>query len=394
MGDELAVAQLVREWSLWQLSPSTTVRREILNSIIRPQPDLVTVVQGVRRCGKSTLLTQFIDRFQLNPQLCFFANFEDPRISDRLDPALLDQIVTFGNSVGSANSDRYYFFDEIQSVTDWPKWFHRELAKSNHHNHFIITGSNARMLSGAMGSALTGRHLTVELFPYSLHELREAKQNSTFEEYVLYGGFPRAVTFPEPHRLLREYFNDIIERDVRRTLSLSSPTVLFQLTKLVFSSLGSEVSQRSLASTLGISPDTAGAYLQACEAAYLIQPCPYFSFSERQRVARNRKYYPIDLGLRAATITKGGADRGKELEAAVYLHLRKRYSQVCYWRQSGEVDFVVQDGTTIIPHQITWDGAQERHHKALAEFKSEFVSSSPAVIVTRENVEAFLEARI
>ncbi len=394
MGDELELELLIREWSSWQLSLSTSVKRELLKSIIKPQRDLVTVIQGVRRCGKSTLLTQFIDQFQLNPELCFFANFEDPRISNRLNPSLLDQIVKFGSSVGAANSDRYYFFDEIQAVTDWPKWFHRELAKSNSHNHFIITGSNARLLSGAIGSALTGRHLTVELFPYSLNELREAKEFSTFEEYLLNGGFPRAVTFPEPHRLLREYFNDIIERDVRRNLSLSSPTVLFQLTKLVFSSLGSEISQRSLAATLGISPDTAGTYLQACEAAYLIQPCLYFSFSERQRVARNRKYYPIDLGLRAATITKGGADRGKELEAAVFLHLRKRFSQVCYWRQSGEVDFVVQDRTTIIPYQITWDGVQERHQKALDEFYSEFKSAAPAVVITRANVEEFLEGGI
>ncbi len=383
-----SLEKIIAEWSYWNNSPASSIRRSVLNSIPELQKDLVLVVQGIRRSGKSTLLSQIMQDKKLDPQNCFFINFEDPRVSDSLNPQLLDQILDYATDK-VPDSARYFFFDEIQNVKDWPKWFHSKLERPSD-NFFIVTGSNASLLSGNIGSALTGRHQTIELFPFSFDEFQHARKQGKIEDYMQIGGFPRISSYPEPMQLLREYFTDIIERDVRRNLSLRSASVITQLVKGVFESMGSELSQRSLANQFGLAPDTVGEYLSACEAAYLILHCPFFSFSERQRVVRSRKFYPIDLGLRNSVITKGGGDRGKNLEALVYISLRRKFTNVCYWREKGEVDFVVQDGNKIIPYQVSWDGIKPRHEAALDEFLAEFPQADNPIFITRDTIEEFL----
>jgi uncharacterized protein len=385
------LVDVISEWSYFDKEPLLGVGREILTSLTAPSNDLVTVIQGVRRCGKSTLLAQIMEHFALPRAECFFVNFEDPRLSDRLNPALLDEICRFAHLRCGAETKRYFFFDEIQNVEDWPKWFHKKLARPGN-EYFYVSGSNAALLSGKVASALTGRHLSGELFPFSYRELGVAfNAPPSLGTFIEKGGFPRAATFEQPAQLLRQYLTDIVERDVRRNLELQSATVIFQLVKLVFESLGSEVSQRSLSRTLGIAPDTVGTYLGACEAAYLILRCPYFTYSERQRLVRNRKYYPIDVALRQALVGTGRVDSGKNLEAMVFLHLRRKYPEIAYWRDHGEIDFVISVNHSIVPIQVSWEGAQDRHHQAVEEFRTAFPRSEDAVMIDRNNVFEQLE---
>jgi predicted AAA+ superfamily ATPase len=230
----------------------------------------------------------------------------------------------------------------------------------------------------------------MELFPFDFNEYLLARPNGDVFDYLKDGGFPRALSYHDPEILLREYFTDIIERDVRRHVAVRSASVLTRLAKSVFESMGSEVSQRSLAGMLGVTADTIGTYLSACESAYLILACPYFTFSERQRTARHRKFYPVDLGLRAAIATRTGSDVGKNLEGAVFLHLRRRHSEVFYWRGQGEVDFVVQDRNGITPYQVSLGGLKPRHERALDEFRKKFPQTNPPVIVSEKNIRDFL----
>ena len=157
---------------------------------------------------------------------------------------------------------------------------------------------------------------------------------------------------------------------------------------MVFESAGSELSLRRIAGAAGIAVDTAASWLEACEDAYLLFACPWFALSERKRQARNVKYYPIDTGLRRVVITRTGQDRGKSLECAVHLALRRRFGQVYYWREAGEVDFVVLDGGRIRPVQVTWDGPVERHHQALQAFYEQYPHAEEAEVVTAASFEA------
>ncbi|MBI5506528.1 MAG: AAA family ATPase [Deltaproteobacteria bacterium] len=163
--DLLAVAA---DWSHWHAPPPPSVPRSIaLPAELRP--DLALVVLGVRRCGKSTLLTQLMGRYGVNPERCLFANFEDPRLAHALDHTTLETLVdAFERTHGEGAT---YFLDEIQAVTGWQRWFRAQLDRPRG-RRFVVTGSNSHLLSGEIASSLTGRHFVVELFPFDFDEVR------------------------------------------------------------------------------------------------------------------------------------------------------------------------------------------------------------------------------
>jgi predicted AAA+ superfamily ATPase len=187
---------------------------------------------------------------------------------------------------------------------------------------------------------------------------------------------------------LRQYFEDIIERDVRERVGARSSQPLRQLAKIVFESCGSELSLRKLAGATGLTVDTVGTYLSACESAYLLFSCPYFAFSERKRSKRNKKYYPVDPGLRTAVVTRTGQDLGKSFETIVYLSLRRQCRETYYWRGKGEVDFVTSGPGGITPYQVSIDGIKSRHEAALEEFYSNFPQANEPILITADNHES------
>lgn len=378
--DLLAIAA---DWSHWHAPPPPSVPRSIaLPEELRP--DLALVVLGVRRCGKSTLLTQLMGRYGLNPKRCLFANFEDPRLAHALDHTTLEALVgAFERTHGEGAT---YFLDEIQAVTGWQRWLRAQLDRPRG-RRFVVTGSNSHLLSGEIASSLTGRHFAVELFPFDFDEVRLVRPGTGLIDYLRDGGFPAPLTSPDGDQLRRAYFNDIVERDVRERVGARSSLPLRQLVQMVFESAGSEMSVRRVAAAIGVAADTAALYLEATESAFLAFSCPYFAWSARQRSARNRKYYPVDTGLRRVAVTRTGEDRGKMLECATYIELRKRYREVFYWRDRGEVDFVVLHEGEPLPVQVSWDGPEERHRKALDAFHEAHPRSREAVFVTAESWE-------
>jgi len=387
---DLDILDIARTWSFWDRPVPASVPRDA-DLPLALRDSLCLAIQGVRRCGKSTLLQQLIGRYQLDPAHCAFLNLEDPRLSGALTHVTLEQLVERFRQQHASAETLYFFLDEIQGVEGWQRWLRSQLDRPRG-NVFVITGSNARLLSGELSSVLTGRHLTVELFPFDLPERRQADPDATLDDYLSDGGFPEPLTMADGDRLRRQYFHDIVERDVRERIGARSSTAIRQVVQMVYESAGSELSLRRVAGAAGIATDTAGSYLEACEAAYLLFGCPYFTFSERQRATRNRKYYPIDNGLRRVVVTRGGADRGKSLECAVYLALRRRFGEVSYWRERGEVDFVVRPNGRIVPVQVTWDEPLDRHHRALEKFYERHPQADEAVLVTAENFEEALSA--
>lgn len=378
----LAVAA---DWSHWEAAPRDSVPRSVPTPAAL-RPDVALVIQGVRRCGKSTLLGQLIERYGLDRQRCLFANFEDPRLAGSLDHTLLDALVdAFESDRGPGEVT--YFLDEIQHVEGWERWLRARLDRPKN-RRFVVTGSNAHLLSGELSSSLTGRHLTVELFPFDLAEARIAVPGLPLTRFLEEGGFPAPLASPDGDMLRRAYFNDIVERDVREHVAARSTAPLRQLAQMLFESAGSELSARRTAAALGVAPDTAALYLAAMESAYLVFPCTYFAWSERKRAYRNKKYYPVDTGLRRIAVTRTGMDQGKMLECATFLELRRSFQSVHYWRGRGEVDFVVLVRGDPVPIQVSWTGPTERHHRALEDFYEAHPRSGEAIFVTAENFES------
>lgn len=393
------LTEVLGDWSFWDcglntdsVQPLSGLTRE-LTLPEKLHPDLALLIQGVRRCGKSTLLSQLPARYDLALRDCYYCNFEDPRLLGYLDHTLLSQIVTLARQKVPPERACYFFLDEIQNVQDWEKWLHVQLERPKN-NYFILTGSNSSLLSGEFATALTGRHITLELFPFSLNEYQSLVPNTSVEDYLLVGGFPRALTFEKPYQLLQEYFNDIILRDVLKRVHSRTPDAIKQVVKMAFDSCGAELSYRKIAATTGLTAETVKSYLEACEQAYLLFECPFFAFSEKKRLLKQKKYYPIDSGLRYAVTGTQGRDLGKSLELLVFLRLRQLYGRVYYWQElhQGEVDFVVMNGNQIIPYQVTWQGPESRHEKALINFYVAFPQAAEAVFITRDNIEDFLRS--
>jgi predicted AAA+ superfamily ATPase len=381
------ILHIASTWSFWKgnVLPSV-VRNVLLPKVLRPQECLV--IQGVRRCGKSTLLRQMIDRYNLDPARCAFVNFEDPRLSNHLSYTTLDALVDAFSANFPDSGNLYFFLDEVQNVADWQRWLRAQLDRAARFV-FVVTGSNSAMLSGELGSALTGRHVSVELFPFSFGEFKQARPEGDLLQYLHAGGFPAPLTTPDGDLLRRQYFLDIVERDIRERVGARSSLPVRQVLQMVFESAGSELSMRRIAAAVGIAVETVGAYLDAAEQAYLITSAPYFAYSERKRASYSRKYYPIDPGLRRVAITRTGEDLGKSLEIATAVALRRQFGEVYYWRGAGEVDFVYRDGEKLVPVQVTTGEKLDRHERALAEFWEAFPQASDARYVTVESYPQF-----
>lgn len=374
------ILALFDSWSLSRVGAKAWPRAFDLP---RPAQDLATVITGIRRCGKSTVLSQLSASWKIPAARCFSVNFEDPRIADRLDAPLLDEIVAVARR-RQAKGKRYFFFDELQVVANWQKWLRTRLDRPAD-DFFIVTGSNAALLSGELATVLTGRHLSYELFPLSQPEFAQVFPKRSLEAYLQHGGFPRVLQEETPDHLLRQYYTDIIERDVRERLRARTSLDLTRTIKAVFEAVGSELSLRRLAGALSLSVDTVSAYLAAAENAYLCFGCEYFAYSERKRSHRNKKYYAVDTALRRAVVTPTGRDLGKDFENVVFLELRRRYKKVYYWKGVKEVDFVVETADGLKPFQVSWDGIKERHEQGLEEFYREFRSRLDPEYVTRDN---------
>lgn len=387
MDDILSIAET---WSFWDRPVPESVPRNVdLPAELRDS--LALVLAGVRRSGKSTLMRQMIARYKLNPNHCAFVNFEDPRLAGALDHRTLQALVDAFRARHRRVRRLYFFLDEIQWVDGWERWLRSQLDRPSG-NHFVVSGSNGQLLAGELATSLTGRHWMSEVFPFDLTEAKRLVPGMTVEAYLEEGGFPEPLQIAEGDRLRRQYFEDIVERDIRERIGARSARPIRQVVQMVFESAGSELSLRRLASATGLAVETVGGYLHACEAAHLIFACPFFAYSERKRAAMNRKYYPVDPGLRRIAVSATGRDRGKALECAAYIALRRRYGEVFYWRGRGEVDFVFTRDGVVVPCQVTWDEPAPRHERALGDFYESFPQAAECLFVTRDDFETFIEA--
>ena len=383
-------------WSFWDRPPPQAIRRNLKLPESLSNRTAV-VIQGVRRCGKSTLLTQLIGQYRLKSRDCLFVNFEDPRLAGCLNFETLERLTRSFSEMRPNAKTLTVFLDEIQWVDGWERWLRAKLERPGR-LQFAISGSNAHLLSGELSSVLTGRHITVELFPFDFSEFRHMHPEGSLADYLHRGGFPEPIASSEGDLLLRQYFLDILERDVRERVGARSSLALRQIAQMVFESAGSELSLRRISAASGVAVETASAYLEACEQAYLLFSCPWFAYSERKRSQRNRKYYPVDAALRRVAVTRVGSDLGKALEIATFVELRKRCRDVFHWRgAAGEVDFVVNASGGPIPIQVTTQRVTERHLRSLDAFHEAFPHAEEALVVTMEDfmdVLAQLDRRI
>ena len=230
--------EILNYWSYWEAPPQMSIPRQL--ALPPPDPQLVLAIQGVRRCGKSTLLAQLMDRWEIPGERCLFVNFEDPRMIPHLGPELLSRICELFVSRRPPGS-LWFFFDEVQNVPQWESWLHMRLER-NRGDHFAVTGSNASLLSGELSSRLTGRHRLAELYPFDFQEAKQALPELTPESFLAMGGFPKILLSEGDLSLRQQYFLDIVERDITNRVGARSSGPVRAVIQMVFETCGSEMS--------------------------------------------------------------------------------------------------------------------------------------------------------
>lgn len=295
----------------------------------------VEVISGIRRSGKSTLMRMIMSHYAPNV-VCF--NFEDSRVFgfDVTDFKKLDEIIGENHPV--------YFFDEIQNVENW-EVFVRQLHERG--EKVFVTGSNASLLSKEIGTKLTGRYLSHELFPFAYNEFldhtKQKKSIESFESYIELGGFPEFLD-NQNIDILQTLLRDIIFRDIAIRYGIRNTKTLFDVTLHLLSNVGKETTFNSLRKTFEIgSTNSVSDYLRWLEDTYILFFLPRFSWSPKSVLINPRKVYGVDTGFIKANTLSRSSDSGRMLENIVYLHLRQQTSDLFYFKEKGECDFIVMD---------------------------------------------------
>lgn len=360
-------------------------KREALSQL----PDITSyalIVSGVRRCGKSTLLYQLLnDRYQHG----LYLNFEDPRLFgfDLQDFVRLDAAI-------SETKTNVLLFDEIQIIPNWERYVRQKLDESF---KVVITGSNASLLSKELGTKLTGRQITKELFPFSYTEFITNKGLENTEnhvnEYMHIGGFPEYVK-QNYDEILQYILEDILIRDIAVRYSIKDVHKLQQLALHLLSNVGKPITANRLKSLIEAgSTNTVTEYLSYLEDSYLIQLIQKFDYSDRKRLINPRKVYAIDTGLVSVNSTSYSKDSGRLLENLVFNHLRRKYKRLNYFKQAGECDFVTFDKEEIqdavqVCYNLNQDNLQRELNGLVEAMK--FFNLSKGTIVTYSQTDHFV----
>ncbi len=360
------------------------LERELLQDLNYSLDDYALIISGIRRSGKSTLLKQFIhsrvdERF-------IYLNFDSAKLFsfELEDFELLDEILNEKNI-------KFLFFDEIQAIIGWEVYIRQKL---DERFNVVITGSNASLLSKELGTKLTGRHITKELFPFSYGEYCRYKKTentfNSFENFLEEGGFPLFLKQNEID-LKSELINDIIYRDIAVRYNIRDVKSLKQLLIFLATNVSNLISATKLKQYINIkSTSTVLEFLSYFEQSYLIQLVPKFSYSTKVQLVNPKKVYFIDNALSESIAMNFTKDRGRKLENTVFWELRKRKKTVFYFNENGnECDFVVFSYANQIEQviQVCYDlnfDNQKREIKGLLDAMNYFELTSGTIITMNQ----------
>jgi predicted AAA+ superfamily ATPase len=334
-------------------------KTELDKLFVLKNKNLIKVVTGVRRTGKSTLMLQFqellkeenqnVSLVSINmdlPEFRFLAEKNWKEIYDYIKNLLQESVMN------------YVFIDEIQNIPEFEKLLEGLFVTPN--IDLYVTGSNAYLLSSELATLLTGRAFEINILPFSFAEYlkftgKTSNPDRAFAEYMRIGGFPEAVGLAQSgenfaYEYLKTVFQNIYENDIQKRHTIYYETSYNEVVNFLIDSVGSSVSARNIAGVLTangkkIDNKTVSKYIDTLVEPYLFYKVNRYNVKGKQHLATQEKYYLVDLGLRYALLGKElAADAGHLLENIIFLELQRRNSQIWIGKVDNlEVDFVVRD---------------------------------------------------
>lgn len=326
---------------------------------------VIKVITGIRRCGKSTLMAQFQEKLiedGVGSEQIVAVNLEDYAFADLLDPKALHEYVLEKAPEGRK---AYVFLDEVQNVPDFQRMVNSLFLREN--IDLYITGSNAYMLSGELATLLTGRYVTIEMLPLSFAEYVAWTGDRTdlqrkFANYLERSSFPYATELGGDVKAVDEYlqgiYSTVVLKDVVGRLRNVDPMMLESMLRFVFDSIGSRLSTKKIADTMTsmgrkIDTKTVERYLSAFIDSYILYRAGRYDVKGKQHLKTLEKYYVADIGLRYMLLGRKHADTGHILENVVYLELIRRGYSVSVGKVGDqEVDFVAESRDGLVYYQV------------------------------------------
>lgn len=351
--------------------------------------DIIRVITGVRRCGKSSLL--LIYKAWLEEQYgegsVIYLSFDGPDfILDKSLKAMNEAI-----EKALTKTIRFMLLDEVQLMEDWETVVNAYYSTGQY--EITITGSNAKMLSSELATMLTGRYMEIEMFPLSFYEYSQFKsqqgvgQDKLFEEYVMYGGFPITALLDEPMQktdMLKSILDSILFNDVRPKIgSDANNETLSRLVAFLNDAVGFSVSRNNMIHRIKSAgykmyTDLISRYMDAFSSSFLYYNAEFHTVKGGERFGQTDKYYPVDTGF--IYLTKGNMSEnyGSLLESVVFLELKRRGMKVSVGRNNdrSEVDFIAVKGAEKVYIQVSATLADEntrrREFQALESIDDNF----------------------
>ena len=339
-------------------------RQEYMQKLIQwKDRQVIKVVTGVRRCGKSTLLLmfrEFLEKNGVDSKKCISINFEDLRYEDLKDyHKLYAYIMEHVTEEG-----RYYIFlDEIQLVPDFQKAVDSLYLREN--VDLYLTGSNAAMLSGELATMLSGRYVEIRMLPLSFREYYElvgGDRKEAFNAYYRKGGFPYAALLQE-EAIRRDYlmgiYNTVLLKDIVERKRIADVPLLEGIIRFLADNIGNVVSVKKISDSLTsdgrkTTAMTVDGYVQALKDAFILYEANRYDVKGKQYLRSLEKYYLVDIGLRSLLLGERVRDVGRILENIVYLELLRRGYRVSVGKvDTLEVDFVAESGDERIYYQVS-----------------------------------------
>ena len=344
-------------------------RKDYLDWLIKwKEHQIIKVVTGVRRCGKSTLFDiyqEYLLEHEVLHEQIIAINFENLDFEDLCDYKSLYKYIKSHLLPDKMN---YIFLDEIQHVEDYQKVVDSLFLREN--CDVYITGSNAYFMSGELATLLTGRYVELSMMPLSFKEFCEGLNNSNlslidkFNHYLAIGSFPYVLKYGYQESEAKEYingiYNTILLNDIVKRLNIADVNMLESITKFMMHNIGNRTSPNKISNTMTsnhkkINPRTVDRYIRGLTDSLLFYEARRYNIKGKQFLTTMNKYYVCDIAMRNMLVRSQDSDIGHILENIVFLELKRRYKEVYVGQigQNGEVDFAAIENGNPIYFQVS-----------------------------------------
>lgn len=357
--------------------------------------DIIKVITGVRRCGKSCLMETIADELKQGgtpEENIFFYDLDSKEYNKIVKADQLEQLI---ESTPKAEGKKYLFIDEVKNVEGFETVLNG--FRGTGEWSIFITGSNSYLLSGELMTKLTGRYIEFEMFPLSFEEYEKIKQfydkeiapdrQEELQNYILEGGFPRTIfldTMAAKRRYVQSVIGEIFEKDIRARLAIRNKNTFETVQKYIINHFGAVTSLKSLKKAIEqtgtpISEATLAKYIKALLDAKILYECPRFDMKTKKSLSGDKKYYLADLSFYFAQNTDNRVNYGPVLENITYVYARSHDYSVSVGRIGKlECDFILRDNEMQYSYvQVSYTTAlsretEDREYKPLESIRDNY----------------------